>query len=105
MRIDLHCHSKYSSDNWLEPGHPFRGWDSFGEDVYGMNGVDAIETYNGSNLEGLDQKAIHVARLRGLSSAGGSDCHKKEEVGRAFTEFDHPVQTIDELVEDCSGIF
>jgi predicted metal-dependent phosphoesterase TrpH len=91
------------------PAHPFRGWESFGEDVFEIDGFDAIETHNGHNLGDMNQQAIHAARLRNLSSVGGSDCHKIEEVGRAFTEFKNPVHTIDELIEEikrgnCKGV-
>jgi hypothetical protein len=91
------------------PAHPFRGWDSFGEDVFRTDGFDAIETHNGLNLENMNQKAIHAARLRNLPSIGGSDCHNKEQVGKAFTEFKNPVHTIDELIEEikkgnCKGM-
>src|SRR4030066_1741048 len=91
------------------PAHPFRGWDSFGEEVFKMDGFDAIETHNGLNSENMNQKAVHAARLRNLSSTGGSDCHNKEQVGRAFTEFKNPVHTINELIEEikkgnCKGM-
>lgn len=91
------------------PAHPFRGWDSFGEDIFTMDGIDAIETHNGIDLENMNQKAIHVASLRNLPSIGGSDCHSKEQVGRAFTEFKNSVHTIDELIEEikkgnCKGM-
>ena len=91
------------------PAHPFRGWDSFGENVFKIDGIDAIETHNGIDLENMNQKAIHVARLKNLPSIGGSDCHSKEQVGRAFTEFKNSVHTIDELIEEikkgnCKGM-
>jgi predicted metal-dependent phosphoesterase TrpH len=91
------------------PAHPFRGWDSFGENVFKIDGIDAIETHNGLDLENMNQKAIHVARLRNLPSVGGSDCHQKAQVGRAFTEFENPVHTIEELIEEikkgnCKGM-
>ena len=91
------------------PAHPFRGWDSFGENVFKIDGIDAIETHNGIDLENMNQKAIHVASLRNLPSIGGSDCHQKAQVGRAFTEFKNPVHTIDELIEEikmgyCKGM-
>ena len=91
------------------PSHPFRGWDSFGENVFKIDGIDAIETHNGIDLENMNQKAIHVASLRNLPSIGGSDCHQKAQVGRAFTEFKNPVHTIDELIEEikkgnCKGM-
>ena len=91
------------------PAHPFRGWDSFGEDVLSMNGFDAIETHNGLNHENENHKAIQAADDRKLPSIGGSDCHSKEQVGRAFTVFQRPVHTIEEVVEgirkgDCMGM-
>jgi predicted metal-dependent phosphoesterase TrpH len=91
------------------PAHPFRGCDSFGEHIFSIDGFDAIETHNGLNSENMNQKAIHAARLRNLSSIGGSDCHNKEQVGRAFTELKNPVHTIDELIEEirkgnCKGM-
>jgi predicted metal-dependent phosphoesterase TrpH len=91
------------------PAHPFRGWDSFGEEVFKMDGLDAIETHNGLNMGEMNQKAIDAARLRNFPSIGGSDCHKKEQVGRAITEFKNPVQTIEELIEEikkgnCKGM-
>ena len=91
------------------PAHPFRGWDSFGEHVFKMDGLDAIETHNGLNLGDMNEKAIQVSRLRNLPSIGGSDCHKKEQVGRAFTEFKNHVHTVEELIEEirmgnCKGM-
>jgi predicted metal-dependent phosphoesterase TrpH len=91
------------------PSHPFRGWDSFGENVFKIDDIDAIETHNGLDLENMNQKAIHVARLRNLPSIGGSDCHQKAQVGRAFTEFKNSVHTIDGLIEEikkgnCKGM-
>jgi predicted metal-dependent phosphoesterase TrpH len=91
------------------PAHPFRGWDSFAEHLFKMDGFDAIETHNGLNSDDMNQKAIHAAGVRNLPSTGGSDCHKKEQVGRAFTEFKNPVFTNEELVEEikkgnCRGM-
>lgn len=91
------------------PAHPFRGWDSFGEHIFQMKGLDAIETHNGLNLGDMNEKAAQAARLRNLPSIGGSDCHKKEQVGRTFTEFKNSVHTIQELIEEikkgnCKGV-
>jgi predicted metal-dependent phosphoesterase TrpH len=90
------------------PAHPFREWDSFGENVLKIDGIDAIETHNGLDSEDKNQKAIRAASMRNLPSIGGSDCHQKDQVGRAFTEFKNPIHTIDQLVEEikkgnCKG--
>ncbi|MCK5553329.1 MAG: PHP domain-containing protein [Deltaproteobacteria bacterium] len=91
------------------PAHPFRGWDSFGEDVLSIEGLDAIETHSGRNSEDENREAMHAARIKNLPSIGGSDCHSKEQVGRAFTEFTYPVHTVHELIEEirkgnCRGM-
>ena len=82
------------------PAHPFRGWDSFGENVLKLDGMDAIETHNGLDGEEKNRKATHMATIKNLPSIGGSDCHQKAQVGRAFTEFKNPVHTMDELIEE-----
>ena len=91
------------------PAHPFREWDSFGEDVMKYDTFDALETHNGLNRESENQRAIQVARKKNLPSIGGSDCHNKEQVGAAFTVFENSVHTMDELVqeikkENCRGL-
>jgi hypothetical protein len=77
--------------------------------MIGIEGFDAIETHSGTNFKDENRKAIHAARIRNLPSIGGSDCHNKEQVGRAFTEFKNPPHTIDELIEEirkgnCRGM-
>jgi predicted metal-dependent phosphoesterase TrpH len=91
------------------PAHPFRGSDSFGDALYQIDNVDAIETHNGLDTEEMSRKALQAAKMKNLPSIGGSDCHNKNEVGRAFTEFKNHVRTIDELVEEikrghCRGV-
>jgi len=82
------------------PAHPFRGHDSIGKDVRHMDGLDAIETHNGLNLEKDNRKAIQVAGARNLPSIGGSDCHKKIQVARAYTHFRNAVYTIEDMVRE-----
>jgi hypothetical protein len=74
-----------------------------------IDGFDALETHNGLNSNRENQKAIQAAQLRDLPSIGGSDCHNKEQVGMAYTEFKNPVRNIDELIEEikkgnCKGV-
>ena len=72
-------------------------------------GTGTVETRNGINSEEMNRKAIHATIVRNLPSIGGSECHSREQVGRAFTEFKNPVSTISELVEaikkgHCQGV-
>jgi predicted metal-dependent phosphoesterase TrpH len=80
--------------------HPFRGWDSLGDHVYDIDGLDAIETHNGVNREDQNYKAMLASRIKNLPSTGGSDCHRPDQVGSAFTEFLNPVRSMEELVTE-----
>jgi predicted metal-dependent phosphoesterase TrpH len=91
------------------PAHPFREWDSFGENVMKFDTFDALETHNGLNRESENQRAIQVARKKNLPSIGGSDCHNRAQVGAAFTVFENSAHTMDELVQEikkgnCRGM-
>lgn len=92
------------------PAHPFRGWDSLGDAIFTLDGLDALETHNGSNDFDENEKAIHAASILNLPSIGGSDCHRIEQVGRACTEFPNPIQTIDDMIGEirkgnCRGVY
>ena len=92
------------------PAHPFRGWDSLGDAIFTLDGLDALETHNGSNDLDENEKAIHAASTLNLPSIGGSDCHRIEQVGRACTEFPNPIQTIDDMIGEirkgnCRGVY
>jgi predicted metal-dependent phosphoesterase TrpH len=82
------------------PSHPFRGWDSFGAMVLEIEGLDAVETHNGGNTLEMNVQAMSCARMRNLPSIGGSDSHRKEQIGRAYTVFSNPIQTMDDLVSE-----
>jgi hypothetical protein len=74
-----------------------------------IDGFDAIETHNGLNSKKENLKAVSAARIKNISPIVGSDCHHKEQVGKAFTNFRNPVHTIDELIEEikkgnCKGM-
>jgi predicted metal-dependent phosphoesterase TrpH len=91
------------------PSHPFRGWDSFGAKVLEMNGLDAVETHNGGNTLEMNAQAITCARIRNLPSIGGSDSHRQEQVGRAYTIFSNPIKTMADMVSEirkgnCRGV-
>ena len=90
------------------PAHPFRPCDSFGDELLRINSFDAVETHNGRDSPGMNRKALETSRILGLPSIGGSDCHNKKQVGRAYTLFNNPVYTIEALVDEirkgnCQG--
>jgi predicted metal-dependent phosphoesterase TrpH len=85
------------------PAHPFRGWESLGEHVFDTEGLDGIETHNGGNGPKQNQLAIEAAAKLRLPSTGGSDCHYLEQVGRACTEFNNPIRTLEDLVREIAA--
>ncbi len=92
------------------PAHPFRGWESIGESVYSVSGFDAIETHNGVNGPSQNEFALEASLKLSLPSVGGSDCHYADQVGRAFTEFDNTIRSMDDLIREiragnCRGKF
>lgn len=70
------------------PSHPYRGINSLGDIVKGLEGISALEGYNGCNMDPFNAKAVKTARLMNIPYTGGSDAHSPGEVGSCFTEFD-----------------
>jgi predicted metal-dependent phosphoesterase TrpH len=66
--------------------HPRRFPSGMGIRRASRNAFDAIETLNGGSSEGSNRAASRLAKRESLPSVGGSDAHRVEEIGRAFTE-------------------
>lgn len=79
--------------------HPFRRSHGVGRRIAETVRVPAIETRNGHNSEIANLRAESVAAHRAVGMTGGSDAHAAADVGRAFTEFDPSVSTVDDLLE------
>ncbi|MBI5101203.1 MAG: PHP domain-containing protein [Nitrospirae bacterium] len=73
------------------PSHPYRGTNSVGDIVKGLDGITAVEGYNGCNMDAMNVRAVETALLLNLPYTGGSDAHSPAEVGSCYTEFDDPV--------------
>jgi len=69
------------------PSHPYRRGSSLGDQIRGMDAIDALEGYNGCNLHSMNMMAIEAAASMGLPFTGGSDAHSPSEVGSCYTEF------------------
>ncbi len=70
------------------PSHPFRGPIGMGDLLHKLEGITALEGYNGCNLHAMNVKAVDVALELGLPFIGGSDAHAPREVGKCYTEFE-----------------
>jgi len=73
------------------PSHPYRGINSIGDRVKQLEGLCALEGYNGCNMHPFNAKAIDTARALNLPFTGGSDAHAAGEIGSCYTEFLDPV--------------
>lgn len=73
------------------PTHPFRGGYSIGERTRKLEGICAIEGYNGYSHYSQNKKAIEMAEEMGLPYIGGSDSHVAHEVGACYTGFNTEV--------------
>jgi predicted metal-dependent phosphoesterase TrpH len=80
------------------PSHPYRGGNSLGDRIHDLNGISAVEGYNGCNMHAFNVRAIEAAKALNLPFTGGSDAHAPREVGSCFTEFNGEV-TYDNFTE------
>ncbi|MFO0753151.1 MAG: CehA/McbA family metallohydrolase [Thermodesulfovibrionales bacterium] len=67
--------------------HPFREWSLLRADIGSLNGICAVEAYNGHNNRTENRKALEAAHSLQLPTTGGSDSHCIDEVGSCYTEF------------------
>lgn len=84
------------------PSHPFRGGYSIGARARDLEGICAIEGYNGYSHYSQNKKAVEMAEEMGLPFIGGSDSHAAHEVGACYTEFRTEV-TYENLLDVLKG--
>ncbi len=82
------------------PAHPFRevGLASLLDGLLDLEGIAAVESHNGGNLDSDNDLAIRASADMGLPTLGGSDCHKTIAVGRCATEFSQQVRDMASFV-------
>ena len=80
------------------PSHPYRSVNSLGDLVRNVEGLCALEGYNGCNMHAFNVKAVQAAERLMLPFTGGSDSHASQEAGSCFTEFDDVV-TYENIIE------
>jgi predicted metal-dependent phosphoesterase TrpH len=88
------------------PGRPTVGLCSHYGTRGPVDGVRAIEVYNGGSRAGEDEAALALAEKHGYQGIGGSDAHLVSQIGRCGTRFQRDVRSEIELVEALrSGSF
>lgn len=79
--------------------HPFRWAHGVGRALAERAPVDGLETKNGHNAELANARAEFIAARRAVAATGGSDAHRRRDVGRAFTEFTAEVSSVDDVLD------
>ncbi len=69
------------------PSHPYRSVNGLGDRILAMEGLCALEGYNGCNMHPFNVRALKAAKQLNLPFTGGSDAHAPLEVGSCYTEF------------------
>lgn len=89
----------------LGPAHPFGARGSsmmfinkMRRDPYVMAKFDFMEGFNTCETERTNRVAQMLARNYNKQCIGGSDSHKDEYVGMAFTEFDRDIKSNNDLI-------
>jgi len=94
--------------------HPFRGFpcstitdfDTAAEIVLKrpvFDKIDALEGFNGRNMEGNNMLACQLANKLGLSTTGGSDAHFPDELGKCVTIFQKDIWDEAELIAELKA--
>ena len=65
--------------------------------------VDALEGYNGRNMEGNNLFACELAQRLGFTTSGGSDAHFIDELGKCITVFDKDLRSEVDLMEELKA--
>ncbi len=63
-----------------------------------IEGIRAIEVYNGGSRAGEDEAALALAEKHGYLGVGGSDAHLVSQIGKCVTRFRREIESIDDLV-------
>lgn len=65
--------------------------------------VDAVEVFNGMSSPRELELALEIVPRLGLPGVGGSDSHAPHTVGRCYTEFQRPLRTAGDLVQELKA--
>jgi hypothetical protein len=65
--------------------------------------VDALEGFNGRNMEGNNLFACQLAQRLGFKYSGGSDAHAIDELGKCVTVFDKMIADESELLTELKA--
>lgn len=102
------------ADGFMIAAHPFRGFpcstitdfNTAAEIVLKrpvFDKVDALEGFNGRNMEGNNLLACRLADKLGMRTTGGSDAHFPDEMGKCITVFENDIRNENELMVELKA--
>jgi predicted metal-dependent phosphoesterase TrpH len=83
------------------PAHPYQRQlvgGSLGDRVLELKGLVALEEINGSLSLEENRRATDACKRMNLRGIGGSDAHGHAVLGRVYTRFPSPIESMEELV-------
>ncbi|MGF6376993.1 putative metal-dependent phosphoesterase TrpH [Clostridiales Family XIII bacterium PM5-7] len=105
MSIELLVKVVHHFGGILGPAHPFGArsssamlFNKLSRDHHLIQEFDFLEGFNTCETAHANQLAQLLAKKYGKQCFGGSDAHKDEYVGMAFTEFDMDIKCNDDLI-------
>ena len=114
--IDIQTLHRLSSDAgaFMIAAHPFRGYPCHAISDFEtaadlvlkrpvFDKVNALEGFNGRNMEGNNLFACRLADRLGLQYSGGSDAHATDELGKCITVFDKMISDESELLAELKA--
>lgn len=64
-----------------------------------LTGYTAVEGINGANTKLENESVIRIMKIRNKSFTGGSDAHKPQYVGSAYTKFYERIHDVHDLMD------
>ena len=112
--IDTLRQLSVESDAFMIAAHPFRGYPCHALSDFQtaadlvlkrpvFDKIDAIEGFNGRNMEGNNIFACQLADKLGFQTSGGSDAHHLDELGKCVTIFENEIRNEGELMAELKA--
>ena len=114
--IDINTLRRLSaeSDAFMIAAHPFRGYPCHALSDFQtaadvvlnrpvFDKVDALEGFNGRNMESNNIFACQLADKLGFQTSGGSDAHHLDELGKCITIFENDIRNEGELMAELKA--
>lgn len=90
----------------LGPAHPFgiksssyTGMKSFRKEPHLIEKFDFVEIFNTCETPEDNRRSVEFAEKLGLPGIGGSDSHKADYVGMAYTDFEDEIRSNNDVIE------